>query len=130
MIKRILLVDEEPDLLFLISHGLQKRGYEVLSGRDGREALALAAELVPDLIILDIHLPLMNGDEVVALLKKDEKLKHIPVFLISSGTAGLEEKAAECGADASFHKPFDFVKLDREIKKYDGPGRPPAERGG
>ena len=111
MAKKILLIDDEPDLLLMVAHGLKKRGYEVFCGRDGREAMALAPKLMPDLIILDVHLPVINGDEVALIFKKDEKLKHIPVFLISSTAKGLEERAAVCGADAWFYKPFKLDEL-------------------
>ncbi len=126
MAKKILVIDDEPALLFLVSHGLRKKGYEVFSGRDGREALDLAARLVPDLVILDLGLPLMNGDEVTQILKSDEKLKHIPVFLISSITEGLSEKHAACGADACLAKPFCFDELESMINKYLSPSQPPT----
>ena len=125
MAKRILLIDDEQDLLFVVSHGLKKRGYEVFLGRDGREALALTQQLMPDLIILDVHLPVMDGDEVARILKKDEKLKHIPVFLISSVIDGLSEKTAACGADTCISKPFEMTDLTNLINKYCGPDQPP-----
>lgn len=124
MAKKILVIDDEPDLLCMVSHGLKRRGYEVFCGRDGREALALAPQLMPDLIILDVHLPVMNGDEVARILKKDEKLKHIPVFLISSTPKGLKEKSEACGAVAYFYKPFKLDELSRMINKYCDPDRP------
>ncbi len=126
MAKKILVIDDEPALLFLVSHGLKKRGYEVFSGRDGREALDLAARVMPDLVILDLGLPLMNGDEVARILKNDEKMKHIPVFLISSIPEGLSEKYAACGADACLSKPFCFDELYGMINKYLSPSQPPA----
>ena len=127
MAKKILLIDDEPDLLFMVTQGLKKRGYEVFCGRDGREALALAPQVMPDLIILDFHLPVMNGDEVALMFKKDEKLKHIPVFLISSVTEGLEEKAAACGAEAFFYKPFKFEELHSMAEKYCHSAQPPIK---
>ena len=125
MPKKILLVDDEPDLLFMVSHGLEKRGYEVVCGRDGHEALALAPKLTPDLIILDVHLPVMDGNEVALILKKDEKLKHVPIFLVSSVIEGLSEKSAACGADAYLTKPFEFTDLTALLEKHCGPGQPP-----
>ena len=122
MAKKILLVDDEPALLFVLTQGLKKRGYEVFCGRDGREALALAPQLMPDLIILEVNLPVIKGDEAALIFKKNEKLKHIPVFLISSTPEGLGEKAAACGADAFFCKPFKFNELHsmaKELGKID-----------
>jgi CheY-like chemotaxis protein len=123
--QKILLIDDEQDLLFMVSHGLKKCGYEVFCGRNGREALALALQHMPDFVIIDVHLPVMDGDEVVRIYKKDEKLKHIPVFLISSVPNGLDKKAAACGADAYLYKPFKMVDLLELISKHSDPGQPP-----
>ncbi len=122
MAKRILVVDDEASLLFMVTYALKKRGYEVFSGRDGREALDLAPRLIPDLMILDVQLPIVNGDEAARIFKADEKLKHIPVILMSSGIAGLSEKAAACGADAYLNKPFKFEELNKLVTKYFAPG--------
>ncbi len=118
MAKKILVVDDEADLLLMVSRGLEKRGYEVSDAKNGRDALALARQLVPDLLILDIYLPFMNGDEVAREVKQDEKLKHIPVILISSVSEGLTEKVDESGADAFLHKPFDLEELVSLVKRY------------
>ncbi len=118
MAKKILVVDDEADLRLMVSRGLAKRGYEVTGGKDGREALEQARRLLPDLIILDIFLPFMNGDDVVRALKKDEKLKQIPVILISSVPEGLDEKAAASGADAYLHKPFALEELAGLVNKF------------
>ncbi len=126
MAKKILVIDDEPDLLFIVSHGLKKRGYEVFGGRDGREVLALTPQLMPDLIILDLGLPVMNGDEVARLFKDDAKLKHIPIILISSIIGALNEKFAASGAEAFLYKPFEFDELLDLVNKYCGPAGPPA----
>lgn len=121
MAKKILVIDDEPDLLVVVSHGLKKRGYEVFCGRDGREVLALTPELMPDLILLDVGLPVMNGDEVARLFKDDAKLKHIPIVLISSVSVGLVERFAASGAEACLQKPFEFEELIELVNKYCGP---------
>src|SRR4030043_438935 len=111
MQKKILVVDDEPDLLKVILLRLKKTGYEVYSGVDGREVLDMARQITPDLIILDVYLPVINGDDVARILKKDDELKHIPVILISASTRALDEKAWGCGADAYLTKPFEPEKL-------------------
>ena len=122
---KILLIDDEPDLLALVSHGLKRKGYEVYGGRDGREALVMAPQLMPDLIILDVGLPVINGDEVALIFKNDEKLKHIPIILISTVHVGLIEKTKKCGAEAYLPKPFELAELLAMVKKYCGQAQPP-----
>ncbi len=125
MAKKILVIDDEPDLLFIVSHGLKKRGYEVFGGKDGGEAMALTPRLMPDLIILDVGLPVINGDEVARIFKDDAKLKHIPVILISSVAVGFIEKFEASGAEECLRKPFEFEELTVMVDKYCGSGRPP-----
>ncbi len=85
--KKILVVDDEPDLLKVTLLRLKKTGYEVFGCVDGQEALDLARQIMPDLIILDVYLPVINGDDVAKILKKDDELKHIPIILISASTS-------------------------------------------
>ncbi|MFH0985049.1 MAG: response regulator [Candidatus Omnitrophota bacterium] len=120
MKKKILVADDEPELLELTVMLLKKTGYEVSGAADGREALDRARQKTPDLIILDIYLPEIDGDEVTKLLKKDEKIKHIPVILISATTQTLEARVRECGAVGGFSKPFDPEELVAMVKKHIG----------
>jgi CheY-like chemotaxis protein len=116
--KKILVVDDEPDLLKVTLLRLKKTGYEAFGGVDGQEALNLARQIIPDLIILDVYLPMINGDDVTKILKKDDELKHIPIILISATTPKtLDEKARECGADAYLKKPFEPEELVSLVKK-------------
>jgi CheY-like chemotaxis protein len=117
MAKKILVVDDEPDLLKVLSFRLEKTGYEVFSGVDGQEALDLARKIMPDLIILDVYLPVINGDEVAKILKNDRKLKHIPIFLISATIHTLMQRTAYSGSDAYFTKPFEPEELIGAVKK-------------
>ncbi len=118
MANNILVVDDEPDMLLLMSRVLQKGGYVVCGEKDGSKVLSLTRQILPDLIILDIYLPFMNGDDLARELKKDEKLKHIPVILISSTTDGLGKTAAACGAQAYLPKPFNPGELLGLVKRY------------
>ena len=104
MTNKILIVDDEPDVLKVLSLRLEKTGYEVFLGRDGREALDLARQIVPDLIILDVYLPDINGDDVARILKRDDKLKHIPIFLLSATATSISLKTEKCGADKYLKK--------------------------
>lgn len=115
--KKILVVDDEPDLLKVTLLRLKKTGYEVFGCADGQEALNLARQIIPDLIILDVYLPVINGDDVTKILKKDDELKHIPIILISATTKTLAERTMESGADAYLAKPFEPEELISLIKK-------------
>ena len=118
MIRKILVADDESDLLEMTLLRLKKTGYDAFGAEDGREVQELARQLLPDLIILDIYLPYIEGDEIAKIFKKDEKLKNIPIILISATTQSLEKKARECGADGFFLKPFDPADLIAMIRKF------------
>jgi CheY-like chemotaxis protein len=120
MSKKILVVDDEPDLLKVTVLRLKKTGYEVYSSTDGQEVFDIVSRVVPDLIILDVYLPTLNGDEVTKILKKDDKLKHIPIILISATTGTLDERAMESGAEGYLTKPFDPEDLLGMVKKFIG----------
>ncbi|MFH1189233.1 MAG: response regulator [Candidatus Omnitrophota bacterium] len=117
MAKKILIVDDEPDVLKILLLRLKKTGYDVIGARDGREALDLARQTIPDLIILDFHLPDMNGDEVAKMLKGDKDLRHIPIILISATVTSVAERAKECGADGCIAKPFEPEELVGAVNK-------------
>jgi len=118
--KKILIVDDEPDLLKVTLLRLKKTGYEAFGGVGGQEALDLARQIIPDLIILDVYLPGINGDDVAKILKKDNELKHIPIILISATTKTLDVKARESGADGYIIKPFEPEELIGIVKKILG----------
>ena len=118
MANKILIIDDDPALLLMMSYSLKKMGYDVSGGRDGQEAMKLMPQLMPDLTILDVNLPLINGDEVAKIFKKDEKLKNLKVILMSALREGLSEKTVESGADGYFSKPFELSYLLSLAKKY------------
>ena len=118
MKKKILVVDDEVSLLKLTLLRLSISGYETFGAVDGQECLDLARREIPDLIVLDVLLPVMNGDEVAKILRKDKKLKHIPIILISAAIETLEAKARESGADGYLFKPFESKELLGMIEKH------------
>jgi len=115
--RKIMVVDDETDLLKVTLLRLKKTGYEVFGCADGQAVLDMARQFIPDLIILDVYLPVINGDDVAKILKKDDQLKHIPVILISASTRALDEKAWGSGADAYLKKPFEPEELIGLVKK-------------
>ena len=122
---RILVVDDEPQNIRLLQIRLQADGYAVLAANSGQEALELVQENAPDLILLDIMMPGMNGFEVCQRIRAEEATQFIPVVMV---TALLEQedriKAIEAGADDFISKPFDShevlarVRSLVRIKKY------------
>ncbi len=117
MSKKILVVDDEGDLLKVTLLRLKKTGYEVFGCADGQDVLGMVRQFVPDLIILDVYLPVINGDEIAKILKKDDQLKHIPIILISASTGTLDEKAWGSRASAYLKKPFEPEELLGLVKE-------------
>ena len=117
--KRILIVDDEPDLLMALKIRLTAAGFDVIMGKDGAEGLEKARNEKPDLILLDLMLPKINGYKVCRFLKFDENYKNIPVIML---TARAEEDdktlGMETGADEYMTKPFDNKELISLINKY------------
>ena len=102
--KKILIADDEPDILEIIQYNLQKEGYEVVTAKDGDEALTKAKSLRPDLIILDIMMPKKNGMEVCAILRAQPAFKQtLIIFLTALNDEGSQIKGLETGADGRLH---------------------------
>jgi len=115
--KRILIVDDEDDLRSMLKFRLEATGYEVDEAADGQEGLDKARTAWPDLVILDLMLPKIDGFKVCRMLKFDEKHKHKPIIMF---TARAQEKdkmiGKEMGADAYITKPFEPDVLLAKIK--------------
>ncbi|MBK8493891.1 MAG: response regulator transcription factor [Chitinophagaceae bacterium] len=105
-VKKILIADDEPDILEIIQYNLQNEGYEVYTAKNGNEALDLAKRFNPDLIILDIMMPGKNGIEVCNLLRLQPAFKEtLIIFLTALSDEGTEVKGLESGADDYIAKP-------------------------
>jgi DNA-binding response OmpR family regulator len=114
--KRILVVDDEVDLVEMLIVRLEANDYEVLVAYDGQEGLDKARTLKPDLIILDIMLPKLDGYKVCRMLKFDEKYKQIPIILFTARAQESDVKLGEeVGADAYVAKPFEQNILLKKI---------------
>ncbi|MBM3248607.1 MAG: response regulator [Candidatus Omnitrophica bacterium] len=117
MKKRILLVDDEPDVVKIVKFRLEENDYEVLVATDGQEALEKARKEKPDLIILDLMLPKMDGYKVCRMLKFDEKYKHIPIIIFTARGQDLDKKVGyDVGASEYIIKPFEPQVLLAKIK--------------
>jgi two-component system alkaline phosphatase synthesis response regulator PhoP len=103
---KILLADDEPDILEIVSYNLTAEGYEVVCARNGNEAISLAKEHLPSMIILDIMMPGKNGIEVCKLLRLQPQFKDtVIIFMTALGDEGTEIKGLESGADDYITKP-------------------------
>ncbi|MCW9705750.1 response regulator transcription factor [Fodinibius salsisoli] len=115
--KTILVVDDEQDLLDLIEYNLKKEGFDVLKAENGLEGIEVAREHNPDLVLLDIMMPKMDGLEVVERMRGDKKLKQIPIiFLTARGDEKTEVEGLDKGGDDYITKPISTTKLISRIK--------------
>ncbi len=117
--KRVLIVDDEPDIVESVKFSLELENIECLEAYDGEEALLKAKKEKPDLIILDIMLPKINGYKIARLLKFDQEYKNIPIIMLTARTQEKDVKLGEeTGADKYITKPFDMDMLINAVKEY------------
>ncbi|MFA5316463.1 MAG: response regulator [Dehalococcoidales bacterium] len=122
MAKRILVVDDEPDIMDVATVRLKHLGYEIIPAVDAEEALAFLQKDVPDLVLLDLLLPKMQGDELCKMLKSDDRYKDIPIIIFTASAIrpSLPENIKAMGADDCILKPFDPEELLGKVKKFIG----------
>ncbi|NLB60138.1 MAG: response regulator [Lentisphaerae bacterium] len=110
--KRILLVEDESDFRLAVGMRLRAAGYEVLEADNGAAGLSMARSEMPDLIVLDLMLPKMDGYKVCRFLKFDEKYRHIPIIMLTARVQLADsEMGSAVGADAYFTKPYQPQEL-------------------
>jgi two-component system alkaline phosphatase synthesis response regulator PhoP len=115
--KKILIIEDEPDAAALLKLHLEKHGYEVLLAEDGKEGFRLARTRAPDLILLDLMIPEMDGFWVCSMIKTDNKFAGIAVIALTARSSDVDIKTAkECGVDDYVVKPFEFSELLVKIK--------------
>lgn len=114
---KILLVEDNEMNRDMLSRRLQRRGYDVLTVGSGEQGLSLAQQEIPDLILMDITLPGMDGWEAARSLKADEKTRHIPIIALTARALMTDQaKAFEVGCDDYDTKPVDFARLTEKIE--------------
>lgn len=120
MKKRILVVDDEPDVCKSLAFRLETAGFEVSVAFDGQEGLRKAREEKPDVMLLDLMLPMISGEEVCKALRsdRDEKLRTLPIIVLTAQFLPAETIIKNCGATAYLTKPYDFELLLEGLKKY------------
>ncbi len=119
---KILVVDDETNILMVLEVRLKKMGYEVITALDGQEGLAKARLENPDLILLDIMLPKLDGFRVCRMLKYDKKFQHIPIILLSARSQDSDiQTGQDQGANAYMTKPFQTEALLAKIQELLNP---------
>ena len=114
---KILLVEDNEMNRDMLSRRLQKKGYTVVTAQDGEKGYSLARSEAPDLILMDISLPAMDGWEVTRLLKANALTRHIPIIALTAhAMVSDREKAIGIGCDDYDTKPVDFVRLSEKIE--------------
>ena len=109
---RILLVEDNEMNRDMLSRRLQRRGYEVIIAVDGQQGVAMAQSEAPDLVLMDMSLPLMDGWEATRTLKSAEETKHIPVIALTAHAMSTDrDKALEAGCDDYDTKPIELPRL-------------------
>jgi two-component system alkaline phosphatase synthesis response regulator PhoP len=133
---KILVVDDEPDIVEIITFTLESKGHEITSAKDGAEGIEQVKKDEPDLIILDVMMPKMNGMQVVDYLRNKEQYNHIPIIMLTATTQYSrkpdEEWRKKIGVEDYISKPFEpidlITRVDKVLKdnfrqKGDGLGR-------
>jgi CheY-like chemotaxis protein len=115
---RVLVVDDDPVIVELLVLNLELEGHEAITARDGREALTLAREGAPDLLLLDIMMPEIDGFAVCRQLREDPETADLPVVLLSARAQEADLlRGTAAGADAYVTKPFDPYELVRLLER-------------
>jgi CheY-like chemotaxis protein len=114
---KILLVEDNDMNRDMLSRRLQRKGYRVVTAQDGNQGYSLARLEAPDLILMDISLPAMDGWEVTRLLKAGEATRHIPIIVLTAhALVSDRQKAFEAGCDDYDTKPVEFMRLSEKIE--------------
>jgi DNA-binding response OmpR family regulator len=113
----VLAADDDEDILELISFRLERSGYTVLQARDGQEALEMARRSRPDLAVLDVMMPKIDGFELTRRLREDESTTRMPIILLTAKTQECDvEQGFDAGADDYIRKPFSPQELRSRVQ--------------
>jgi len=116
---RILVVEDNPMNVDMLTRRLQKRGFETLTTQDGASAVEMALTEQPDLILMDLSLPVMDGWEATSRIKADPRTKSIPIIALTAhAVAGDREKGLAAGCDEYETKPVNFASLTSKMRQF------------
>jgi CheY-like chemotaxis protein len=115
---KVLIVDDEMHVIKIMQFKLKNEGYKVLSALNGQDAIEIAKEEIPDVILLDIMMPEMDGYKVYEILQEDDKTKDIPVIMVTAKTQEEDKlKAEKLGIEDYIFKPFSLQSVIDAIKR-------------
>lgn len=119
MKRKILVIEDNEQNLYLVKFILEKHGYEVFAARDGQEGINLAVSINPDLIILDIQLPVMDGYTVAKQIKINAELAQVPIIAVTSyAMVGDREKTIEAGCNGYIEKPINPDTFIQQVEQH------------
>jgi CheY-like chemotaxis protein len=114
----VLVVDDMVDNIIVISLDLQQQGYRVVTASDGEQAVNMASKTYPDIILMDIGMPELDGLEAARKIRENDTLRTIPIIALTAfGTGGFQRAARDAGFDGYLTKPIDFEKLHELMRK-------------
>ena len=118
---KILNVEDNDDNIYMLSRRLKRKGFEVLIAENGQLGVELCLKEVPDLILMDLSLPIMDGWQAIEIIKNDPAIKHIPIIALSAHAMDQhKQQALEAGADDFDSKPVDLARLMSKINYFIG----------
>jgi two-component system, cell cycle response regulator DivK len=116
---KILVIEDNEQNLYLVTFILEKHGYEVFAARDGQEGIDMATSVKPDLILLDIQLPVMDGHAVARELRKDTELARVPIIAVTSyAMTGDREKTIKAGCNGYIEKPINPDTFMQQVEQH------------
>ncbi len=117
MTKKIMIVDDEPDILFTVGQMLEMSGYEVIKAVDGPDCLKKLGEMRPDLVLLDIMMPGMSGWDVAAKIKENPQWSNIPIVFVTAKGDAMSVGMGSMAAEDYITKPFDIMDLKTRVER-------------
>ncbi len=125
----VLVVDDNADTRVIVRWMLERWGYRVVEAADGREAYEMAVEHRPDLVVMDLSMPVADGYEAIRSIRAREEFSSLPVIAVTAFDRAVARESAEAaGFDYYLSKPIDFKRLEVLVEKLTRHGRPPSTR--
>ena len=127
MARKVLIVDDEPNIVASLEFLMRRCGYEVAVARNGEEALAMVGSFLPDLVLLDVMMPIKSGYDVCRAMRENPDWRHMKIVVLSAkGREAEVSKGLSLGADAYVTKPFSSRELTRQVGELLGEGGAPG----